>query len=542
LNDTLYPVTETSQHIAVIGAGINGLVAANYLQRAGHKVTLLERSDRIGGACVSETVQVNGIRQDYALGASTLGLMQDFVWRETGLAERLQIWAPSHPDLVFFPEMDRPARIFGDASHAAREFADKWGEHGDVAGYLADEDRVVRFLQSGYRSGRPPSVDDAVAGLGADLTELWITGSAAKLLDHYFTAERTRVHIAMDVSESGPVSVDEPYSAFIMPMMSSGSVFGGDYGFVKGGIWQITRELGRINQELGVDLVLACTVHEVDTKNGAIRCEISAGTRMFHADHIIFATDPQTAAHLTGDTALIDQTQGERLLGTSGKLNLMFRNPVRWKDNDGEPESDTAFRYIFAVDTMTDFDAAALAVVDGEDFAPGYYQVYCEGAAMRQMGLVEPFDRLAVFFKNLALGRTGEQLASVEAQVKEIILGYIANPEDCVWSRLLTPIYLRLRHLPLRLGGRNPRLYVRQGTAAPPGRIEDPAISGRVGNRALFQVLTRASTAMCAALNAPSVIASATASELAIAILPKGFRAAIQGDRSGGNSSSIHAT
>jgi phytoene dehydrogenase-like protein len=432
-------VTETSQHIAVIGAGINGLVAANYLQRAGHKVTLLERSDRIGGACVSETVQVNGIRQDYALGASTLGLMQDFVWRETGLAERLQIWAPSHPDLVFFPEMDRPARIFGDASHAAREFADKWGEHGDVAGYLADEDRVVRFLQSGYRSGRPPSVDDAVAGLGADLTELWITGSAAKLLDHYFTAERTRVHIAMDVSESGPVSVDEPYSAFIMPMMSSGSVFGGDYGFVKGGIWQITRELGRINQELGVDLVLACTVHEVDTKNGAIRCEISAGTRMFHADHIIFATDPQTAAHLTGDTALIDQTQGERLLGTSGKLNLMFRNPVRWKDNDGEPESDTAFRYIFAVDTMTDFDAAALAVVDGEDFAPGYYQVYCEGAAMRQMGLVEPFDRLAVFFKNLALGRTGEQLASVEAQVKEIILGYIANPEDCVWSRLLTP-------------------------------------------------------------------------------------------------------
>jgi phytoene dehydrogenase-like protein len=88
---------------------------------------------------------------------------------------------------------------------------------------------------------------------------------------------------------------------------------------------------------------------------------------------------------------------------------------------------------------MADFDAAALAVVDGEDFVPGYYQVYCEGAAMRRMGLVEPFDRLAVFFKNLALGRTGEQLASVEAEVKETILGYIANPGDCVWSRLLTP-------------------------------------------------------------------------------------------------------
>ena len=93
-------MTDPSRLVAVIGAGINGLVAANYLQRAGHRVTLLERSDRVGGACVSESTVIDGIRQDYALGASTLGLMQDFVWQETGLADRLEIWATSHPDLV----------------------------------------------------------------------------------------------------------------------------------------------------------------------------------------------------------------------------------------------------------------------------------------------------------------------------------------------------------------------------------------------------------------------------------------------------------
>jgi phytoene dehydrogenase-like protein len=260
----LYPVTESSKNIAVIGAGINGLVAANYLQRAGHRVTLLERSDRVGGACVSETAVIDGIRQDYALGASTLGLMQDFVWRETGLADRLRIWAPSHPDLVFFPGAEQPARTYADTSLASREFADKWGERGDLAAFRTDEERVVRFLQSGYRAGRPPGVEDAVSDLGADLTALWITGSARNLLDHYLTAERTKVHVAMSVMESGPVSLDEPYSAFIIPMMSSGSVFGGYYGFVHGGIWQITRQLGRINQELGVDLVLGCTVHEGD--------------------------------------------------------------------------------------------------------------------------------------------------------------------------------------------------------------------------------------------------------------------------------------
>ncbi len=137
--------------------------------------------------------------------------------------------------------------------------------------------------------------------------------------------------------------------------------------------------------------------------------------------------------------ALIEHTSRERVLGTAGKLNLMFRNPVQWKHGNEDLESDTAFRYYFAMDTVAAFEAATLAVLDGEEFVAGYFQVYCGGAAMRRMGLVEPYDRLTVFFKNLALGQTGEQLAEVEAEVKEIILSHVANPEDCVWTRLLTP-------------------------------------------------------------------------------------------------------
>ena len=182
-----------------------------------------------------------------------------------------------------------------------------------------------------------------------------------------------------------------------------------------------------------------CTVHDVDTRAGTVRYEDSTGSKTLHLDHVVFATDPQTAARLTGDSALIEHTSRERVLGCAGKLTLMFRSPVQWKHGTADPESDAAFRFVFAVDTLEAFEAATLAVVDGEGFAPGYFQVYCEGAAMRHMGLAEPYDRLAVFFKNLALGQIGEQLSAVEAQVKATILSYIVNPEDCVWSRLLTP-------------------------------------------------------------------------------------------------------
>ncbi len=42
--------------VVIIGAGHNGLVAANYLAKAGLHVLVAERSDRVGGACVSDEI------------------------------------------------------------------------------------------------------------------------------------------------------------------------------------------------------------------------------------------------------------------------------------------------------------------------------------------------------------------------------------------------------------------------------------------------------------------------------------------------------
>jgi phytoene dehydrogenase-like protein len=379
--------------------------------------------------------------------------MQDFVWRDTGLAGRLETYVPDQPKRVYFPDA-AAAWIYRDPGELQRELANKWGERGDVEAFRADEARVVAHLQDGYRRAAPPSLADAEVALGADLTRLWITGSAADLLDHYFTADHTRIYMAMTVTESGPVSLREPYSAFTIPLMDSGSIFDGYYGFVRDGIWRVTEELGALNREIGVDLRLGSSVSYIDTQRGTIEYRRDGTATTVEFDHLVLATDPLTAARLVGVGPLLHDVEQKKFLGTSGKLTLFFRNPVRWLDDPATAiyARDAAFRFIFSVNSIADFEAATLRVLNAEvDYEPGYIQIYCEGASMRQLGLAEPFDRLTLFFKNMALGQRGDALPHVEAAVKAQVLARIANPEDCVWSRLLSP--RDLQHLFLFPGG-----------------------------------------------------------------------------------------
>ena len=426
--------------ILIVGAGINGLVAANYLQKSGADITLIDQSDKVGGACISEQARINGEDFHYALGASVLGLMQDFIYKETGLSSTLNTFVPSHPKLVHFPGEKHPAMIYRDASELDKELSEKWGETGDLRAFREDENKIIQYLQKGYKEAIPPNISSAKDILGNELTKLWITGTARDLLNHYLTSDKSKMYMAMTVSESGPVSLDEPYSAFTLPVMDSGSIFSGYYGFVKGGIWKLTEKLGEINCKLGVKIHTSSKLLEVDSEKNTVILDSPEGTTNLGYDVIIFATDPKTALNMMDSNKLSKMQTEKKYIGSSGKLNVVFKNPIQWRDATNLSDTDAAFRFLFSVNSIEKFEESTLSVLgQDKDYEPGYMQIYCEGGAMRIMNCNEPYDRIAVFMKNFSLNNKGEDLQSVKEDALKKLFQYIKNPEDCIWTRLLTP-------------------------------------------------------------------------------------------------------
>lgn len=426
--------------ITIIGAGINGLVAANYLQRAGFQVSLIERKSRLGGAVSTDFFKYKGRKITYPNGASVLGFMQDFVFRETGLNKYVSVYLPKHPEIVCFEQGSPYCLIYENLNKLQKEFAEKWNENGKVREFFADMERVVNFLRQGYRKAEVPTVELANKVLGVKLVNLWIKGSAKNLLNHYLTSERAKVFLSISATESGPVALSSPYSAFSIPLMASGSIFGGRWGYVKGGIWQITDSLGQINKKLGVKIITSAKVIDVSQKDLVVRYEKSRKIKKLESDYVIFATDPLTAARTIRDKNLVKKISKKQLVGSSGKLVMAFKKPVEWTDNTGLADFEMAMRYFISTPTLKAMDESSMEVKTNKvDFSPGYFEIYCEGAGDRKLGGKRNYDLISVFFTNLSFAKKGLVLPKVKKYIEQLVLSKIENKKDLIKSVLLTP-------------------------------------------------------------------------------------------------------
>ena len=420
--------------VVVIGAGINGLVAANYLKKENYDVTLLEFKEHTGGACIKDSKVINDKKIDFAYGATVLGMMPKFIFEETGLSKNITTYCPDIPKLVYFKDDENPTKIHRNPELLENELKNQWNENGNVKGFRRDENLVIDYIRNLYVNGKTPSIENAYKILGKEITELWIRGSAKNLLDHYFTSEKTKVYMGMTVIESSPASYNEKGTAFTIPLMDSGSIFNGYWGFVKGGIWKITEELTKINHNLGVNILLNCNIQSIDTESGVIHSIINNKDHSTPFDKIIFCTDPKTPLKFLDNSSNLKEKDYR---GSSGKLTLFFEKPVVWKK---ESSLESSFRFIFQENSIDSLNSSSQNSIDSnKDYYPGYIQIYPDGAAQRNMGNIENFDKIICFTKSLSFEKRSENYNDVIQNITNELENHILNMDDIVDNKFLAP-------------------------------------------------------------------------------------------------------
>jgi phytoene dehydrogenase-like protein len=305
----------------VIGAGHNGLVAAAYLARAGLSTTVLERSDVIGGAAVSEHPWPGWT---VSAASYVVSLLHPDIVHELELESYAYHAYLKDPSSFSVARDGRSLLLSRDWDRTSREVAAF--SKSDVAG-LAELDGVLcAYAREIYDAmlDEEPQFERLSPG-----AQKMFLGSAAEFVERYVKTPMLAAAIANDGivgTFAGPRCAGTGY---VLAHHYAGRAMGiqGAWGYVRGGMGSVSAAIAGAARRHGAVIRTSAPVRSVLVQNGQAAgvvlddgTEIQSEAVLSNADPITTFTQLVPVGAL--ETRFLERTKRWRCEGPSLKLNL----------------------------------------------------------------------------------------------------------------------------------------------------------------------------------------------------------------------------
>jgi len=271
----------SKQSVIIIGSGFGGLSAAIRLAAKGHRVTLFEKRDQLGGRAYQ--YEINGFRFDGGPTVITAPYMFDELFAIAGRRRTDYLdFTPLDPFYRIFDHTGRHFDYWRDEAQTVKEI-ERWNPT-DVAGYQALNQQIGAIFDKFY-----PYTEKPFQHL-TDLLKLLpdIVRLRAFMGTYSFIGSAIRDDFLRRVFSFHPLLIggnpfDTP-SIFTLIMQ-----FEKNWGvhYARGGTGAIVRALGRLLEELGVDLRLQAEVSEILVQGRRVAgVRLADGTKQY-ADAVV---------------------------------------------------------------------------------------------------------------------------------------------------------------------------------------------------------------------------------------------------------------
>ena len=319
-----------SKKIVVIGGGHNGLVAAAYLAKAGHDVTVLESRSVVGGAASTDTTTFPGYKISTASYLNSLFLPE--VIADLELKRFGYEMLPREPSsFTPLPDSTKSLLMGSDMEYNQMQI-EQFSAH-DAVAYQRYEHELgeIAAWMSKMMTMTPPNIPPRnmrdvknilkVARHGLRLTPVQmyrmgklLLSDPVEYLNEWFESDVLKATLLTDAL-IGATALNG-YVLLHHVMGEAGSARG-VWGYMRGGMGGISEALAKACTEFGAEVILNAEADRIIARNGRVIAVLAMAKdlegrhapmwKYVYADIVISAVDPTiTFAKLLRSSHLVD--------------------------------------------------------------------------------------------------------------------------------------------------------------------------------------------------------------------------------------------